>query len=160
MNPLDSLCCISSLSKIPDFLLCFAGCPLRAALLDGDYEHGFHCLDSPLRRDPPGRAPPWPASMVRLGSCSDVPLGAAPGDDNCEQEYPPARASPATRCPWQSSSVAGGHGEARLLLPCSGPLPRRCCSSHGDREQEFPPAQALPCREIPLSELLRGRWRW
>jgi hypothetical protein len=71
-------------------------------------------LGSPLPRDPPGRAPPWPAAMVRLGSCSDV----------------------------------AAHAPSVLLWPTVA------------ASRNFRPARALPCQEIPLAELLRGRWPW
>ncbi|XP_051194103.1 uncharacterized protein [Lolium perenne] len=104
-------------------------------------------LGLPLPRDAPGRAPLWPAAMVRLGSCSRVaarcPVGAALATVTASRNFPPPRLYPAARSPCQSSSVAGGDGEARFLLRCSdrrrgAAAPRRSSSpGSGSRTQRL-----------------------
>jgi hypothetical protein len=53
---------------------------------------------------------------------------AALADGDCRAGIPPAQALRCREIPWQCSSVAGSHGEARLLLQCRGRLPPRRCS--------------------------------
>lgn len=80
----------------PEIFVCFAGCSGRRRL--------------PSRNFPP----------PRLSATGRSP-GRAPvlADGDWEQEFSSARAL-LREIPWQSSSVAGGHGEARLLLLCCG----------------------------------------